>query len=1297
MQAAKWFDPVIGIDVHMVMVPAPPSPTPVPTPLPHPFFGVVFDPLGAAIGAAIGMALSGGGPVLVNGLPAGNTGTDVIGFGHSPMPPGISFAPNDIPGNEGVIVTGSKTVTFGGASEGRLLSMVMSCNFPVNLPTSLCLAVPAGPPVLIGGPDSFDILAAVTKAIRTKWFSEALHKGLKPGPRLSKAICFLTGHPVDVMSGEVLSDAIDFELPGPIPIRFERSYWSRSERGGALGPGWTHPLDASIDERNLDVAVVLSDGRERVHPAMAVGASLWDGIDRYTLERREDGYRLTTWDGTSYHFARVPGARKAYPLVRISDRCDNEITLRYDDGRLAGVTDSAGRELRFSSTAEGRVAGVHFDAMKLDLVRFTYDGEGRLSAAIDALGHAIRYEYRGGVLIRETNRNGLSFYFEYDWYHPQGWCIRTWGDGGIYDRRITYDKLRHVTLVDDSRGGRTHYFGNAAGLVDRIIDPTGRETRYEWDEWYRKTAEIDGLGGRQEWEFDRRGNVVAERDATGATKRWTYDDWNEMSEFVDALGNVFRYTRDRRGKLRFATDPLGNAFEYDHDPRGRLTTCRDPRGLTFSLTYDERSCPETITDWGGNATECVHDELGRLVTVHEPLGTCTRLQWDARSMLVAFDQSDGTSFRMKHDGEGNVVEVSDRTGSTTRYSYSGLNQRTEIIDAVGGIVRYLYDSEERLVGVINERDEEYRFDLDLAGRTVRERRFDGAKIEFRHDAAGRCCERLNGARQRTRFVRDAAGRVVGHIHHGGDRTGYEYDAAGRLIRAWNGECETRVERDPLGRVVRESSGEHFIQSSYDAVDNCIDLRTSLGPRLEYEPGWSGTPTRISVESPGRKGRYTLGIARDVAGNENERHLPGAIRASWERGDAGRPRKLAVLSTDQSILSLSYEWSESGTISAIDRDRVGTTHYEHDARYYLTKAVLPDGSMQLRKPDAAGNVYRAEDCTDRLYAPGGVIVRADGTRHVHDGDGRLIERVLPDGSTWRYAWDDAGQLRSVLRPDGTRVEFSYDPFGRRISKRLGDRSTTYVWSGDQLLGEVDGDGRSVLWAFAQDQFEPLIKIEDGRCYGVVCDHLGTPLALFDDAGGTAWRASIDLFGHADVEIGVTECNWRWPGMYHDQETSLYYNRFRYYDPDLGRYISPDPIRLLGGTNLYAYTIDPLLWTDPFGLVACDKVTRRTRALTADELNHAFDRHAAEVFGRHVSRAHDFERFAALVDRARKSNLTFFWRTGDSNTIAHLARIDGSYVAVQFFRDGDNIGKLATVFVPNRNQLGRMFGFMSKDGP
>src|SRR5438132_2198623 len=158
--SAKWFDPVIGIDIHLIQ---PPGPVP-PIPVPHPFIGIVYDPMGLAVGMAISAAMSGlfggsfSGPVLINGLPAANTGTHVKGMPvHIPIG-GVFVNP---PSNEGTIITGSKTVHVLGSSAARLTSNVITCNDPVNLPTSLVMAIPMGPPVFIGGPIGLDIVAAL--------------------------------------------------------------------------------------------------------------------------------------------------------------------------------------------------------------------------------------------------------------------------------------------------------------------------------------------------------------------------------------------------------------------------------------------------------------------------------------------------------------------------------------------------------------------------------------------------------------------------------------------------------------------------------------------------------------------------------------------------------------------------------------------------------------------------------------------------------------------------------------------------------------------------------------------------------------------------------------------------------------------------------------------------------------------------------------------------------------------------------------------------------------------------------
>ena len=98
-----------------------------------------------------------------------------------------------------------------------------------------------------------------------------------------------------------------------------------------------------------------------------------------------------------------------------------------------------------------------------------------------------------------------------------------------------------------------------------------------------------------------------------------------------------------------------------------------------------------------------------------------------------------------------------------------------------------------------------------------------------------------------------------------------------------------------------------------------------------------------------------------------------------------------------------------------------------------------------------------------------------------------------------------------------------------------------------------------------------------------DHLGTPLALSDDNGQLLWYAQPDDWGAVQAAHGSVTQPIRFQGQYHDAESGLFYNRHRYYDPGMGRYVSQDPIGLAGGVNFYGYVEgNPARFIDPRGL-------------------------------------------------------------------------------------------------------------------
>ena len=239
---------------------------------------------------------------------------------------------------------------------------------------------------------------------------------------------------------------------------------------------------------------------------------------------------------------------------------------------------------------------------------------------------------------------------------------------------------------------------------------------------------------------------------------------------------------------------------------------------------------------------------------------------------------------------------------------------------------------------------------------------------------------------------------------------------------------------------------------------------------------------------------------------------------------------------------------------------------------------------------------------------------------------------------------------VSLPDGARWRYGYDAFGRRVSKvREGQvpsaqavARVSYRWDGDQLSGQtqyrVDGSvARAVQWVYEPGSFRPLAQVEEQagqtRLHYIVADLTGTARELCSETGEVHWRGEQGLWGAyredkrpiplrrylGDAANEEVYCELRYQGQVYDAETGLYYNRHRYYDPELGQYISADPIGLAGGLRPQGYVPNPMEWVDPLGLVGCPvkkyEVSTyndlKNRSVSGDELDihHAMQKHPA----------------------------------------------------------------------------------------
>jgi RHS repeat-associated protein len=949
---------------------------------------------------------------------------------------------------------------------------------------------------------------------------------------------------------------------------------------------------------------------------IAAGQSIYNPIERLTLHCETGGWIVVDHRGMIREFAEVPGGEPGHAMIqRVRSRCGfHEITFHYGTegtarGRLEWVRDSGGRLVHLRHDEQGRVVALYLPQPQgegfFQHRSYVYDAEGDLVEVVDALGHAWQLAYVSHLLARETDRNGQSFYFAYDGVGEDAWCVRTWGDGGIHDHVLSYDKRGRATFVTDSLGHTTQYHMNPIGQVVKVVDSLGAITQYEYDPvTLRRTAAIDPLGHATRHAYDGRGNGTWTQLASGAELRFEYDDRGQLVAATDAGAGRWTWQYDSHGRLvsRCAADGSEQRFAYEG---ARLRSILDPDGRSVELGYDTRGCVERLRTADGATTTWQHDALGRKVQLTDPLGNVIRFRHDLAGRPIAVHEPDGNVRVLELDREGRPLRAKDALREATfAYSATGrLRSRSE----AGTTVQYQYDTEERLVAVVNAEGRVHAFELDPCGQVIAESCFDGTRRTIRRDKARRPTEFVRTRGSITHRY-DPMGRIVEVLDSDGGCETFEYGADGMLLAASNGATTIRFERDALGRVSCEWQGDHWVRSAYDLAGRRAALRSSLGALQAIERDGRGDPTALrwwnTTDAPERGPASTpdwsIAIERDLLGFEVERRLPGGVSSRWTRDTLGRPLQHTLAARGDVLRDAHYQWSLDDRLQQLaDPQRGLQVTYAHDVVGNLAWAQYGEEGGECRMPDALGNLYRRSDRSDRKYGACGevlmVATRAGTRRYEYDDEGNLVARHEPDGGVWRFAWSLSGRLMAVERPDGSKVEFEYDPLGRRIRKHFEGRTTHWLWDGNVPIHEwqtarvavAAPPERVVTWVFEPETFIPAAKLTAEQRLSIVTDHIGAPISMVDAEGREVWRGQLDIYGKLRMDAGAPgepqDCPFRWPGQYEDVETGLHYNRYRYYDPDAGHYVSRDPIGLAGDLSPHRYVADPLRFVDPLGLM------------------------------------------------------------------------------------------------------------------
>ena len=1021
---------------------------------------------------------------------------------------------------------------------------------------------------------------------------------------------------------------MDFVLPGLLPIDWQRFYNSLDQRrDGLFGNGWSVPYEISVliephPEGGEHLVYLDEQGRRIDMGSIPLGAAAFSPGEGLSVRRNGNGQLLIESNNGLYRlFEPDPVQGSRLRLSQFGDRNDNRIYLDYDPAglliRLRDTFDLVQVELIYSAQWPRRVQQIerlYPDQQREILALYAYDAHGDLAQVQDASQHVQRrFAYEGGRMVEHQLPSGLRCFYQWAQIDDVEWrVVRHWTDSGE-EYRFDYDLQAGITRIEDGLQRQSIRHWDQQHQITGYTDNLGQTWQFQWNDERQLLGATDPQGGQFQLSYDEAGNLSETLDPLGRRESTLWlEHWSLPRIETDAAGNSWTYDYDPRGNCIRETDPLGHATHYRYDSQGRMVEITDASAKTKRLQWNDLGQLLRFTDCSGYPTHFSYDRRGYLQAITDAMGEQTVFQHDARGRLLRNQLADGRVEQFLRDHSGQLTGYIDPAGHATHYQYDRQGQLQVRIDAHGRRVQFSHDAYGRLQVLQNENAESYRFAWDAGDRLIRQQDLNGSVQQYHYDVLDNVVgvEYLaapSGSAQPPSIVhrleRDAVGRILAKVTADG-LTEYQHDPLDQLTRVvftgQNQQSQTlSFAYDALGQLLEEQSADGCLQHHYDELGNLCQSQLPDGRWINRLYYGSGHLHQINVD-----GQVVSDFERDRLHREVLR-TQGHLTTLSEYDRAGRLRSRLQRQTRQPAalpapVRKHFEYDPADNlIGRLEQRPHGGQHqlYHYDAseRIIASQDNLL-GQTETFAYDAAANLL------DGQSAASGPVLhnqqRVFQDKHFrYDGFGRLIEKRSASHLIQHFSYDAEHRLIEVCNQAGqreTRVRMSYDPLGRRIQKTEHDAQgyllgeTRFAWDGLRLLQEQRNSTTS-LYLYVDDGFEVLARIDGKGALQKVRhyhnDLNGLPLQLTEADGHSVWQARYRVWGNIAEEerepYYLEEQNLRFQGQYHDREIGLYYNTFRFYDPDIGRYISPDPIGLEGGLNLYTYGPNPLTYFDPLG--------------------------------------------------------------------------------------------------------------------
>jgi RHS repeat-associated protein len=733
-----------------------------------------------------------------------------------------------------------------------------------------------------------------------------------------------------------------------------------------------------------------------------------------------------------------------------------------------------------------------------------------------------------------------------------------------FNRTLTFSSTsgRINSVTDSSTPTRTVSYGyDSNGNLTTYTDPEQKV----WSYVYSDPANHRITGLRNPYNtttvtntYDSLGRMMTQtvpRQTGNATYNFFFSGFVNQEE--DPNGNRITYYYDQKGREYAKKDAFGNMVKKVFDGQDHTVSITNPRLYTTSFLYEDGKNNLTkIIDALSHETTNTYETIApyRLTDTIDPLGHLTHFTYDGENHLLSTSvypaQGQTITNSATYYGNGFKNTATDGRNTVATFTYDSYgNPRTSQI-ASHNPVTYTYDTIGRLTGLTDQVESTTGFVYDKRNLLTSKTDPLSRSSSFVYDNAGRLQSRTDRKGQTTTYAYTPTDKIDTITYPGGSTVHFTYNQLDQLTSMVDSVGTTSYGYDAAGRLTSSTNPHSFAVSyHYDAAGN-LDVLTYPGNK----------EVRYTYDELNR-----LKTAKIM-------WLAGEPTATYYYDPAGR---LDYLTNFNGTLA-DYSYDNANRLTSLDNRKsdstiLATYAFTLDGNGNRTNTVQTEQHTNLPAYSASSYTYNLQK--NRLLSAG-----ADS--FTYDNEGQLAT-----GYGSAYTFDHEHRLIAI----GT-DQLTYDVTGKRLQATRNGVVTRYIYDASgNLLAEADGSNNIIrYYIHGAGLLGAVTPSNQLYCYHF--NATGHAMAMTDATQTVVNKYSYDAYGTVTNQQETVTQPFKYVGQLGvmAEPNGFYYMRARYYDPQVGRFISEDPIGFDGGDeNLYAYVgNNPVMGVDPSGLKAGD---------------------------------------------------------------------------------------------------------------